>query len=48
MTLEPFERCIVGAASATLSDLLSYPTSPRMLGNISSLKELEWPSAYRT
>jgi len=40
--------CIVGAASLELSTLLSYPTSPRMLGNISSLEELEWRGRYPT
>jgi hypothetical protein len=28
--------------------LLSYPTSPRMLGNISSFRELEWRGRYPT
>jgi hypothetical protein len=31
-----------------LAALLGYPTSTRMLGNISSLRELEWHGGYPT
>jgi hypothetical protein len=39
---------MAGAVSVVVAALLSYPTSPSMLGNINSFRELEWRGRYRT
>jgi hypothetical protein len=40
--------CIAETVSVALSGLLSYPTSSRMLGNISNLREFGWHGRYPT